>query len=77
MWGDPSSSEWPGPINNSTFVPDVCYFKDHREGPPHYHLNLDWYYILAAKLVFVLVYEVITKNNFTIKILKVSIFVNS
>ena len=58
QWGDRNSLDWPGPRDNTTPVPEVCAFEGHREGPPDYKLNLDWYHILAAKLVFVLVYEV-------------------
>jgi len=39
-------------------VPDICYYAGHRQKEYPYHLSLDWYYIIAAKLAFVLIYEV-------------------
>ena len=39
-------------------LPEVCYFKGQRTESPDYELKMDWYHVFAAKLAFVLVFEV-------------------
>ncbi len=46
-----------GPKDNMSWIPEICYFAGHRD-EPKYELNMTWYHIIMAKLVFVLVYEV-------------------
>lgn len=53
---------WPGPnttkFGGNASLPELCYYKGIRNGPSEYSLGLDWYHVLAAKLAFVLVFEV-------------------
>ena len=69
-WGDRANDSFPGPeefhLNDTLDMEEVCFFKGHRtrevadNGTVTYNLNEKWYHIFAAKLAFVLVFEVRT-----------------
>lgn len=59
FWGNSSSPNWAGPSDyktNPDTLPKACYFKSHRD--ENFALNIDFYMVLGAKLIFVIVYEV-------------------
>ncbi len=59
LWGNSSNITWAGPNDyktNTEAMPKFCYFKSHRD--EKFALNIDFYMVLGAKLIFVIVYEV-------------------
>ena len=61
-WGPVNATDWPGPekAEDRADLPRVCYFKGQRKpSEGHYEYNEAWFHILAAKLAFVFVFEVL------------------
>ena len=66
----PGNSEYFGPnsvCNNETERVDTCRYRAYRNDPTNsllekYGLNIEWFQIMVARLVFVVIFEVIIKR---------------
>ncbi len=74
-WGDPNSSDYFGPPlkDNTTVQPhETCRYLAYREPPDHpeedqrYGINKIWLHVFAARLGFIVIFEV--KSTCTVRV---------